>query len=299
MDRLHAMKVFVRVAETQGFAEAARQMRMSPAGVTRAVAQLESGINTRLLIRTTRSVKLSEAGTRYYEDCKRILADIEDAEASAAGAYAMPTGTLCISAPVLFGRLHVLPIITTYLDQNPDITVQALCVDRLVNLVDEGIDVAIRIGHLPDSGLHAINVGHARRVVCATPDYLATHGTPQTPADLAQHQLIATMGNWSSQEWHFGQHRERSISIHPRLLCNNNEAAIAAATAGWGMTRVLSYQVNHAVAAGELQIVLADYEEPPLPIHILYAEGRGTSAKVRRFVELAVEVLRGSGALFA
>ena len=294
MDRLQAMKVFIRVAEAQGFAEVARQLRMSPPGVTRAIAQLETALGTQLLIRTTRSVKMTDAGQRYYADCKRILADLAEAEATAAGAYATPTGTLCVSAPVLFGRLHVLPIITTYLDQNPATTVQALCVDRLVNLVDEGIDVAVRIGHLPDSGLHAVNVGYVRRVICAAPEYLLRAGVPLSPAALAQHQLIATMGNWSSQEWQFADARGRkqSVTIHPRLLCNNNEAAIAAATAGWGMTRVLSYQISRELAAGQLQVVLDPFEEEKLPIHILYNAGRSAPAKVRAFIDLAVSTLR-------
>jgi DNA-binding transcriptional LysR family regulator len=292
MDRWQAMRVFVKVAETGGFAEAARRLYMSAPAVTRAIASLEDAIGARLLIRTTRSVKLTEAGQRYLIDCQRILADLADAEAAAAGSYTTPSGTLVVTAPVLFGQMHVLPIVMDYLSQHPAVMAQTLFLDRVTNLVEEGIDVAIRIGRLPDSELNAIRVGTVRRVVCASPSYLAEHGEPLTPAGLADHRVIANLSAWPSLEWRFGGEHKTSINIQPRLVSNLNEATIAAAMEGWGLTRVLSYQVEAAVRDGRLRIVLADFEEGPLPVHVVHAGGRAPSAKIRSFVDFTVERLR-------
>lgn len=294
MDQLQAMKVFVRVAETGSFAEAGRQLHMSPPAVTRAIATLEEHVGVRLLARTTRSVKVTEAGNRYFEDCRRILADIEHAEASAAGSNANPTGTLIVTGPVMFGQMHILPIMLDYLDRYPSVTGRSVFVDRIVNIIEEGMDVAVRIGHLPDSGLSAVKVGSVRRVICGSRDYLEKHGLPQTPVELARHKIIATTGAWVSPEWHFGKEKKTSTTVRPRLLCNTNEAAIAAAERGWGLTRVLSYQVAPSVREGRLQVVLDDYEEPALPIHVVHAEGKRAAAKVRAFVDLAVERLRAN-----
>jgi DNA-binding transcriptional LysR family regulator len=263
---------------------------MSPPAVTRAVAALEEAIGARLFVRTTRSVKLTEAGGRYYEDCRRILGDIAEAEAAAAGSYASPSGTLAVTAAVLFGRLHVLPIVTDYLDAYPTMTARTLFVDRQVNILEEGIDVAVRIGHLPDSGFTAARVGAVRRVVCGSPAYFARHGVPQTPQDLKAHRIAMSTGSWASPEWRFAG--DQRVTVHPTLTSNTNEAGIAAALAGWGLTRVLHYQIGSALAEGRLQVVLGGYEEEPLPIHVVYPEGRKAPAKVRTFVDLAVARLR-------
>ncbi|WP_439641689.1 LysR family transcriptional regulator [Nevskia sp.] len=292
MDRWHAMKVFVRVADSGGFAEAARQLDMGAPAVTRAVAGLETQIGARLLIRTTRAVKLTEAGSRYLQDCRRILADIEEAEAAAAGSFVTPTGTLTVSASVMFGRMFVLPLLGEYLQHNPAVTGRALLLDRITHLVDEGIDVAVRIAHLPDSSLRAIGVGHVRRVVCAAPAYFARHGVPERPEALAQHTVIAATSAWTSLDWRFGRDSEIGVRVHPKLSCNSNEAVIAAALDGWGLTRLLSYQVAPLVADGRLQVVLSAFEEPPLPVHVVHSEGRNAAAKVRAFVDFAVERLR-------
>jgi DNA-binding transcriptional LysR family regulator len=294
MDRWQAMKVFVKVAETGGFAEAGRQLNMSPPAVTRTIAALEAAIGGKLLARTTRSVKLTEAGARYFEDCRRILSEIAEAEASAAGSYATPTGTLTVSAPVLFGQIYVMPILRDYLDRFSTVTGRALLLDRIASIVEEDIDVAVRIGHLPDSGNTAVRVGEVRRVVCGAPAYFEKHGTPKIPRDLAAHKLVATTGAWASTEWRFGRDQKTGVTVHPRLFCNSNEAAISAAIAGWGITRVLSYQIGPAMAEGSLVSVLSDYEEEPLPIHVVHREGRQASAKVRAFVDFAVEKLRGN-----
>ncbi|TWA63644.1 DNA-binding transcriptional LysR family regulator [Azospirillum baldaniorum] len=290
MDRLQAMRIFVKVAEAESFAEAARHLRLSAPAATRAVAALEELIGARLFVRTTRSVKVTEAGARYLEDCRRILSDITEAEAAAGGIYATPTGTLAVTASALFGPMHVLPIVTEYLDRYPGMRAQTFFVDRPVNIVEEGIDVAVRIGHLPDSGLTAIRVGTVRRVVCGAPAYFERHGVPQTPADLKHHRIAVSTGAWASPEWRFA--RDQRVTIDPVLQCNTNEAVIATAKAGWGLTRVLHYQIGPALLAGELRIVLADHEEPPLPIHVLHPEGRHAPAKVRAFVDLAVARLR-------
>jgi DNA-binding transcriptional LysR family regulator len=292
MDRWQAMRIFVKVAETASFANTARQLNMSAPAVTRAVAALEDLIGARLFVRTTRSVKLTEAGSRYFEDCRRILADIGEAEAAAGGSYAKPSGTLTVTASPMFGRIYVLPVITEYLDSHPAMTANGFFVDRPVNIVEEGIDVAVRIGHLPDSGLTAVRVGSVRRVVCGAPSYFEEHGIPTVPADLKAHRIAAATAAWASPEWRFAD--DQRVTIHAALQCNTNDAAIAAVTAGWGLTRVLHYQIGPALVEGRLQIVLGDHEEPPLPIHVLYPEGRRAPAKVRAFVDLAVDRLRAN-----
>lgn len=294
MDRFHAMRVFVRIAETGGFAEAARQMHMSPPAVTRAVAALEETIGTRLLTRTTRAVKLTEAGARYLEDCRLILAAIEEAEAAAAGSYATPTGTLAVTSSVLFGQNYIMPIMTEFLDLHPQVTGRMLFFDRVVNLVDEGIDVAIRIGHLPDSSHSAIRVGSVRRVICGAPSYLDAKGLPRHPNDLANHRIIAATSAWTSLEWQFESNGAIAVNVKPSLFSNSNEAAIGAARSGWGLTRALSYQIGPDLIEGHLQIVLEDFEQPPLPVHIVHPEGRNASAKVRAFVDFARDRLRAN-----
>lgn len=290
MDRWQAMRVFVKVAETAGFAEAARALHMSPPAVTRAVAALEDLVGAQLFVRTTRSVKLTEAGARYLDDCRRILAEIAEAEASVAGAHAEPSGTLTVTASVLFGQMYVLPIMTEYLAAWPAMSGRTFFVDRQVNLLEEGVDVAVRIGQLPDSGFSAIRVGAVRHAVCAAPSYLDRHGAPAGPADLKDHRIISPTGAWSSPEWRFAD--DRRVTVSPVLQCNTNEAAIATAVAGGGLTRVLHYQVGPALQAGTLRVVLAEHEPAPLPIHVLHPQGRHAPAKVRAFVDLAVARLR-------
>ncbi|KQP00366.1 LysR family transcriptional regulator [Methylobacterium sp. CM6241] len=292
MDRWQAMRVFVRVAESGGFAAAARQLNMSPPAVTRAVAALENRIGARLLTRTTRSLMLTEAGGRYLEDCRRILADMEEAEALAAGAYATPSGTLTITAPVQFGRLYVLPAITDFLARYPAVSVRALFLDRVVNLIEEGADVGIRIGHLADSGLVAVRVGTVRRVLCAAPDYLDRNGTPQSMGDLHRHATIGLMGTRLSYERHSPAEGPTRGATQSRLICNTIDAVLAAALAGQGIAPLLSYQVAPSVAEGRLRLVLDDPDAVPLPVHIVTLEGRRAPAKVRAFIDLAAARLQ-------
>lgn len=294
MDRWQAMRVFVEVAQAGGLAEAGRRLNMSPPAVTRAVAGLEEVVGARLFTRTTRAVKLTEAGARYYDDCRRLLADLAEADAAAAGSYAKPTGLLTVTASAMFGRMYVLPVMTEFLERHTAVTGRTLFLDRFVNLVDEGVDVAVRIGHLPDSTHSAIKVGSVRRVICGAPNYFEKYGAPQTPRDLAAHRIVAPTAAWASLEWRFGGENRSPVTVHPRLFCNTNDAAIVAAVDGWGLTRVLSYQIGPLLKDGALRTVLDDYEEDALPIHVVHSEGRGASAKVRTFVDLAVERLRAN-----
>lgn len=294
MDRWQAMKVFVKVGEVGSFAAAGRLLNMSPPAVTRIVSSLEETIGARLLTRTTRSVKLTDAGSRYLADCQRLLFELNEAEAAAAATFGKPAGTLSVTAPSMFGSLYVMPLMTEFLDLHPEVIGRNLFADRIVNLLEEDIDVAIRIGHLPDSGFAATRVGEVRRVICGSPGYFERNSKPMTPFDLANHRIIATTSAWSSLEWRFGTSDKITMRINPRLFCNSNEAAILAAAQGWGITRVLSYQIAARLDTGELQTVLADYEEETLPIHVVHPDGRHASAKVRSFVDFAVARLRAN-----
>lgn len=298
MDRFQEMQVFLAVAEEQGFAAAARRLNMSPPSVTRAVAALEERIGTLLLTRTTRSVHITEAGQRYSEDCRRILAELEEAEESAAGSHAMPRGQLTLTAPVLFGELFVTPLMVDFLEQHPAVQIRALLVDRVVSMVDEGIDVAIRIGNLPDSGLNAIRVGEIRRVICASPAFLDVNGRPTHPEQLQQMQVVASANSPLLSDWQFqDEGHPLNVRLQPRLVVTANQAAINAALLGGGLTRVLCYQVAAKVASGELEIVLQDFEQPPLPVHVVYQGGRKVAAKVRAFVDFCEQRLGQDQAL--
>ena len=292
MDRFHTMQVFVKVAEVGGFAEASRQLNLSAPAVTRAVAELEEKIRTRLFVRTTRTVQLTEAGASFLQDCRRILQELAEAEAAAAGAHTDARGTLTVTAPVLMGQQYVVPIVTELLDNFPDLRVRTLFVDRITNMVDEGIDVGIRVGHLPDSTISAVRVGQVRRVVCGSPAYFAVNPAPVHPRDLARHKIIAATGAWTMPRWDFGGEEKVSVAVEPRLLCNTNAGAIAAALDGWGLVRLLSYQVGPYLKSGGLSAVLTDFEEDPLPVHIVHPEGRRAPAKVRVFIDVATKRLR-------
>ncbi len=291
MDRWQAMRIFTQVVDCGGFAPAARLLHMSPPAVTRAVASLEQHIGTRLLVRTTRSLKLTAAGEGYVADCRRILAEIAEAEANAAGSFTHPAGLLTVTAPTLFGRIHVLPVVLDFLDHYPAMQVKTVFVDRVTNLVEEGLDVAVRIAALPASGLVARRVGSIRQVLCGSPDYFSRFGEPRTPQDLVHHRIIGRDRLFGHSEWLFGRDQDIRVPIAPRLICNTNDASIAAAIAGWGISRFQSYQIAADVEAGRLKVVLADYEREPVPVHLVHAEGRMVSARVRAFVDFAAERL--------
>jgi len=298
MDRLSAMAAFVAVVDEAGFAAAARKLGQSPPAVTRAVAELESRMGVRLLTRTTRSVRLTEAGTRYAADCRRILADVADSEASTIGAHSQPRGHLVITAPVLFGRMYVMPIVAEYLERYPETDVSCWYVDRVVNLIEEGIDVAVRIGDLADSSLQAVGVGRVDRVVCASRRYLKRYGVPREPRELGEHRIVSAGAVTPTQEWSFvADGRPLRVRVRPRLATTSNDSAIVAALNGFGITRVLSYQIAEYIKAGKLERMLEKFEPSPLPIHVVHREGRHAAQKARAFVDLAVERLRADTSL--
>ncbi|WP_024952649.1 LysR substrate-binding domain-containing protein [Cobetia crustatorum] len=297
MDRLQTLEIFVAVADAESFTAGARVLGMSAPSVTRGINALESHLGARLFTRTTRRVRLTDIGTRYLEDARRILAELQAADDGVSGAATRPTGLLRITCPTEFGRIHVMPLVMEYLDTYPDMRADIVMVDRVVNMIEEGFDIAVRIGALPSSGLTALRVGSVRRVVCGAPDYFARYGTPITLEALATQRIITTTTLNNSKEWRFGSEREQTIRIRPRLTVSSIAACIEAARTGWGITRVLSYQVGEDLEAGRLQTVLESLEPPPLPIHLLHSEGRGAVAKVRTFLDLAAKRLRDTAVL--
>ncbi|WP_213773355.1 LysR family transcriptional regulator [Bradyrhizobium sp. dw_78] len=290
MDRLDAMQAFAAVADLRGFAPAARKLGLSPSAVTRLIAALEDRLGARLLQRTTRQVALTDAGTRYLERVRRILADVEEAEGSAEGERTRPRGRLVVSAPMGFGRLHVSPVMSAYLKRYPEVTGELRLSDRVINLVEDGVDLAVRIGHLADSSLVARHVGEMRRIVVASQRYLKQHGEPKTPEAIAGHQTIQFGAVSMPPDWRFVRDgRELRVTVAPRFVTNSADAAIQYAEQGGGLTRVLAYQAAEAIRRGRLKIALAKFEPPALPIHIVYPTSRLLSAKVRTFIDLVVE----------
>jgi DNA-binding transcriptional LysR family regulator len=290
MDRLDAMQAFVAVADLQGFAPAARKLGLSASGVTRLIAALEDRLGARLLQRTTRKVALTDVGTRYLERVRRILADVEEAESSAEGERTRPSGRLVVSAPIGFGRLHVSPVMSHYLGSYPEVTAELRLTDRTVNLVEDGVDLAVRIGHLPDSTLVARHVGEMRRIVVASDAYLTQRGEPDTPEAIATHDTIQFGAATAAPEWRFVEDgHEVRVLCTPRFTTNSADAAIQYAGQGGGLTRVLAYQAADAIKAGRLRIVLEKFEPPALPIHAVYPTSRLLSAKVRAFIDLVIE----------
>ena len=290
--------MLLAVAEAESFAGGAKLMGMSPPSVTRVIAGLENRLGTLLLARSTRSLRLTEAGRRYVEDCKRILLDLEEADELAAGSSSRVRGNLTVTAPVMFGELFLIPLITEYLAEHPEVSINALLVDRLVSMVDEGLDVAVRIGKLPDSGLQAIRVGAIRPVICAAPAFLERAGRPQVPKDVLNAPVVMSSASNLLTDWQFdGPQGALTLHPKPRLLVSSNQAAINAARMGWGLTRVLSYQVAELVAKGELEIVLEDYETAALPVHVLYQGSKRISANVRTFVDFCTRRFQQDPAL--
>ena len=298
MDRLHTMSVYVAVAEEQGFASAARRLGMSPPAVTRAIATLEQRLGVRLLQRTTRHVRTTEAGQRYLEDARRVLAEVDAVDEAVSGTNAEPRGHLAITAPVMFGRMFVMPGIVEYLEHFPDTEISALFLDRDVNLLEEGVDVAVRIGELADSSMRALRVGSVRQVVCASPEYLRRRGRPSSPEALPGHSVIISSAISDVPSWRFNAAQGmRAQRLKPRLVVNTNDAAVEAAVQGFGVTRLLSYQVAPHLADASLEIILEAFEPEPRPIHIVHREGRFASATARSFIDLIAERLRNDGVL--
>jgi DNA-binding transcriptional LysR family regulator len=293
MDRLESMAILVAAAEAGSLSAASRRLGTSLATVSRKVAELEAHLKTRLLNRTSRRLTLTDAGQSYLAACRQILEQIEEAERAASGEYSTPKGDLVITAPVVFGRLHVLPVATEFLQAYPDIDIRLVLADRLANLLEEHVDLALRIGELPDSSLIATQVGTIRRVLCASPGYFAAHGLPAKPDDLATHHCITFEGLMSPERWRFGSGRtETTVRIHSRLVVNTAEAAIDAAIAGLGITRVLSYQAARAQRDGALVIALAPFEPPPWPVHLVFSSAGLLPLKLRAFLDFAAPRLK-------
>lgn len=293
MNRLDSMSIFVTVADAGSLSAAARRLGMPLATVSRKVAELETHLKTRLLHRTTRQLSLTEAGGAYLVACRRILEDIGEAERAATGEYSAPKGELTVTAPVVFGRLHVVPVIAEFLAHYPLITVNLMLTDRVVHLMEEHGDIAVRIGELPDSSLMATRVGTVRRVVCASPAYLSQRGEPMHPADLAGHDCITFEVLESKRAWVFGAGRSQvSVPVQSRLTVNTAEAAIDASALGVGLIRVLSYQVAEAVRHDALRVVLASYESAPLPVSLVHTGQAPLPLKLRAFLDFVAPRLR-------
>jgi DNA-binding transcriptional LysR family regulator len=292
MDRLRMLRTFISVAEHASFAEAGRRLNLSPTTVTRSVAALEASLGVPLLVRTTRSVRLTDDGALFLERCRAGLAEIEAAFDAARGATIAPRGTLTVTAPVMFGRLHVLPVVTELLALHPELQIRLLLVDRVVRLVEEDIDIAVRIADLPDSAMHMLRVGQVRRVVSASPAYLAERGELASLSDLGNHDMIAIEDEGGSQRSWSAESARRS-GRPPRLSVNNMDAAISAAVSGLGLVQTLSYQIADHLAAGRLKRVLAEEPVPALPISLLFQSGRQERPNIRAFIDAARRRLQG------
>jgi len=293
MDRLDAMATLLAAVEAGSLSGASRKLGMPLATVSRKVSDLEAHLRTRLVVRTSRRLTLTDAGRSYVAACRRILEDVGDAERAAAGEYSAPRGDLIITAPIVFGRLHVLPIVLDFLAAYREIDIRLMLVDRVVNLQEERVDLAVRIGALPDSSLLATRVGAIGRVVCASPSYLAARGTPKAPADLGHHDCITFGGLTSPDAWIFGHGKSTvSVPVHSRLVVNTAEAAIDAAIAGLGITRVLSYQAENAIRAGTLVRLLRAFEPTPAPVSLVHAGQGLLPLKLRACLDFAAPRLK-------
>lgn len=294
MDQLQAMRVFVSVAELRSFSGAARALHMSRPAISRAIAVLEDHLGVSLLVRTTRRVVLSQVGQSYLEDCHRILEALQEADASASGSDAVPSGQLRVTAPVMFGRLHVMPVVHRFLQQQAKVEVQLVLLNRIVNLVEEGMDVGVRIGHLRDSAQMAVRVGEVKRLVVCSPGYREAHGEPRGPEALSEHALVSRTHYMERPEWLFSLQGkgDARVSIRARLSTNDVQSAIDAALSGFGLTQALSYQVSQYLQRGALVRVLSDWEPQPLPVHLVYPASKRLPARTRAFLDHAAKELR-------
>lgn len=293
MDRLNAMSVFVVIVDTGSLSAAGRQLNLPLATVSRKLSDLEAHLKTRLLVRSTRQLTLTDAGRHFLGACRQILEQVEEAESTAAGAYADAKGQLVIAAPIVFGRLHVVPVVAEFLAQFPDVDARLILGDRNVNLLEEHVDVALRIGELPDSGLVAVPLGTIRRVICANPDYLAQRGAPAVPQDLSRHHCVTFEALMAATAWSFdGPQGRYSVPVRSRLSVTTADAAIAAARAGVGITRVLSYQVAQSLRDRELVRILIDHEPLPVPVQLVYLGQGRLPMKARAFIDFAALRLR-------
>jgi DNA-binding transcriptional LysR family regulator len=300
MDRFEAMAMLLTVVEKGSLSAAGRTLRVPVPTLSRKLSDLEALLGTRLLIRTTRKLTLTDAGIAYVAAARRILEQLDDAEREAAGEFTTPKGELVLTAPILFGRLHVLPVVADFLASFPEINVRLVLLDRNVDLVDDHVDMAVRIGALPDSAMVATRIGEMRTVVCGAPGLFARHGTPVAPQDIARFPTVSIDTFLSGSAWQLrepGTGALVEVPIRPRLRVSTAEAAAQAAAMGVGLTRLFHYQVADAVAAGALRIVLADHEIAPSPINLIHASRGQLPLKMRRFLDFAAPRLRARSAL--
>ncbi|WP_123341770.1 LysR family transcriptional regulator [Pseudomonas brassicacearum] len=292
MDKIQEMQAFVVICEELSFTIAARRLSMSPTMMTRAIASLERRLNTLLLIRNTRNVQLSDTGRRFLVDCKRILSELDEAENFTSRNFGSPSGQLTVAAPQMFGERYIMPIITNFLTEHANVTINTLLLDRVTNMIEEGIDVAIRIGNIEEDLQHGIVVGKTRRVICGSADYFKKYGRPSHPSDLHNHRLIASTANTLSSDWKFeADGNFLHIKPNSKLTISTDQAAINIASLGWGLTQVLSYQIADKITAGELEIILDEYEQAPLPVRICFQLNRKIPAKISAFVDLCINRL--------
>jgi len=286
MDRLEAMTILLAVVDAGSLSAAARELAVPLPTVSRKVAELEAHLGTRLLHRTTRQLSLTEAGAAYVVACRRILDEVGEAERIANGEYAAPKGVLVVTAPIVFGRLHLVPVVAEFLQAYPEIDIRLILTDQVVHLMEEQVDVALRIGQLPDSTQVAVGIGAVRRIVCGSPAYLAKRGLPAGPADLGAHSCISFEVLESRRAWVFDNGKsEVSVAVLSRLAVNTAEAAITAAIQDVGLVRVLSYQVAEAIRTGTLRAVLEDYESGPIPVNLVHKGQAPLPRKLRAFLD--------------
>lgn len=293
MDRLDAMSILLKVVDTGSLSAASRQLGIPLATVSRKVSDLEAHLRVRLFTRSSRSLTLTDAGQSYVAACRRILEEVDEAERGATGEYSSPKGNLVVTAPIVFGRLHVLPVVLDFLEAYPEINIRMEQADRVVNMLEEHVDVAVRIGELPDSSLIARRVGYVRRVLCGSPAYFEIRGVPRSLEDLKQHDCVTFEGLTAPNLWRFAKAKaDVSVRVHSRLTVNTAEAAIDAAIAGLGLTKVLSYQIADAVAAGHLKVVMEQFEPPPWPVSLVHGTQSLLPQKIRAFLDFCAPRLK-------
>lgn len=295
MDRFEAIRTLLAAVDGGSLTAASRALRMPLPTVSRKVSELEAHLGTQLLVRTNRKLLLTDAGQAFVQASRRIMADLEEAERSAAGEYREPRGDLLVTAPIAFGRLHVLPVVLAFLHAYPRVDVRLVLTDAVVDLIDNHVDVAVRLGRLPDSGLVALRIGEVHRVTCASPAYLAAHGAPATPAELAHHACLAFEGLQTSRSWRFAPGPDSGpVNFRPRLGVNTAEALIEAAASGLGIARLMSYQSAEAIRDGRLVPILRDYVPEAIPVHLVHAGLPLVPLKLRAFLDFALPGLKAA-----
>ena len=293
MDRLEAMSMLLAAVESGSLSKASRNLRLPLATVSRKVAELETHLNAALLIRSSKGLELTPAGRSYVTAAKSILEQLTEAERAASGEYTEPKGDLVVTAPIMFGRIHVLPTVTRFLDAYPEVSVGLVLTDRVAHFLEDQVDVALRIGPLPDSNLVATRLGTVRHVICASPEYLTANGTPSTPDDLAQHRVVSFQNVSALSSWTFERDgAEIATSFRSRLAVNTIDAAIDAAVSGAGLVRAVSYQIADHVRAQRLAVVLGNFEPQPRPVHLVYDRQNRLPLKLRAFVDFVVPRMR-------